>query len=318
MFDGENIFVTGGAGTLGRALAKRWREEGWGGKFTVYSTDDHKHDIMRKMFPEVRCIQGDIRNSETLYCAMLGHDIVVHAAAVKVIPVSEHCCMDTYSVNVEGSLSVFSAAVRAGIESVISISTDKACYPVNAYGCSKMMMEKIAQEYSRIPGISTNFHTVRYGNVLESTGSVIEAWKRSVVNGEKINITDPSMTRFWISPADAVQIVVDSLSYTESGEIFIPRAKSLSIGKLAEYTLGKDIEHNIVPLRPGEKTHECLLTSEETHYADIISSEQFEENHGMVLRPTTTVRYAEGWSAYTSDTAPELTKSELEELLTNV
>ena len=213
MLKTANIFVTGGAGTLGKAIAKRRKKEGWTGRLTVYSTDSSdKHVKMKKIYPDVNFVQGDIRNHETLYNAIVGHDIVIHAAAVKVIPASEIASIDTFDVNVNGSMNVCYTARLAGVKHVLGISTDKACHPANAYGATKMLMEKIFQEYARIPEIETQYHLVRYGNVLESTGSVIEAWKNAVANDEKIKITDPEMTRFWLSPSQAVDYVKKLLS----------------------------------------------------------------------------------------------------------
>lgn len=306
----SNLFVTGGAGCLGRALARRRKQEGWTGRLTVYSTDTFKHERMRREYPDVQFVQGDIRSSELLYNAMVGHDMVLHMAAVKVIPVSEYHSIDTYDVNVNGSLAVCEMAHRAGIQHVLGISTDKCCYPVNAYGATKMLMEKTFQEYARV-GFETQYHLLRYGNVLESTGSVVEAWKRAVENGEPIKITDPAMTRFWLSPSQAIDHVISSLEF-DSGLIYIPMMPALSIGRLAEFSVGETTAAEHIPMRPGEKMHECLLTEEETHYAQVYGSRYF------ILSPTTEQRNnipELGAVQYTSDTARELTREELVELL---
>jgi FlaA1/EpsC-like NDP-sugar epimerase len=312
MFEKANILVTGGAGTLGNAIAKRRKQDKWTGKLTVYSTDAHKHGIMKQKYPDVNFIQGDIRNPDTLYNAMAGHNIVVHAAAVKVIPVSEMCSIDTFDVNVNGSQCVCSTALRAGIEHVVGISTDKACHAVNAYGATKYLMEKMLQEYSR-QDFETQFHLVRFGNVLESNGSVIEVWKRAFKNGEQILITDPEMTRFWLSPGQAVQYILDAVEIP-SGCIYIPKVPKLSLGKLAVYTVGDrtgEARFSTVPVRPGEKKHETLLTEEEGWYAS-----NWAEN-GYILRPTTDDRNDYPYPSYSSDLAPELTHDELIELLDN-
>lgn len=309
MIQDQDLFVTGGAGTLGRAIAERRKKEGWTGKMTVYSTDNFKHEKMKRMYPDVNFVQGDIRNPETLYNAMVGHDIVLHLAAVKVIPTSEWQSIDTIDVNINGSINVCVQAMNAGIKHVLGISTDKTCHPANAYGATKYLMEKIFQEYSRIES-ETSFHLVKYGNVLESTGSVLEVWKNAVAEGKPILVTDPEMTRFWISPQQAVTLVIDALKL-ESGMVLIPKAKSLSIGKLAEYTLDEDYEIQRVPLRPGEKLHETLLTTEECNYA--VESENY-----FFLHPTTAQMVENPISEpYSSDIAPELTHEELEELLRN-
>ena len=256
MLENANIFCTGGAGTLGRAIAERRKREGWTGKMTVYSTDNHKHEAMRRMYPDVNFVQGDIRNPQTLFNAMVGHDVVLHLAAVKVIPDSEWWSLDTIDVNINGSLNVCIQAMNAGISHVLGISTDKTAHPANAYGATKLLMEKIFQEYSRIE-TETKFHLVRYGNVLESTGSVLEAWQKSLERKEKIKITDLAMTRFFISPQQAVDLVIDALKF-ESGMILIPKMTALSIQKLAEYTLDRpisEIPYEVIPLPPNAPFH---------------------------------------------------------------
>lgn len=307
-----NLFVTGGAGTLGRAIARRRQRDGWQGKLTVFSTSEHNHAKMRREFPDANYVCGDIRSRETLYNAMVGHDLVIHAAATKVIPVSEFDSIDTFDVNVNGSINVFSTAVQANIPHVIAISTDKACHPANAYGATKLLMEKAAQEYSR-SGLSTQFHLCRYGNVLESSGSVIEAWKKAVENGEPVKITNPEMTRFWLSPAQAVELVLKALDLP-SGHIYVAKMPALSIGKLLEYVVGGKY-HNIqrIDLRPGEKIHETLLTVEELDYIE-------DRGDYFDLRPSTTSRNKEivRYQPYSSYTADELTPEELTTLLENV
>ena len=308
MLENLDLFVTGGAGTLGRAIAERRKREGWTGKFTVYSTSNHNHDAMRRLYPDVNFVQGDIRNADTLYNAMVGHDVVLHLAAVKVIPDSEYWSLDTIDVNVNGSVNVCIQAANAGIKHVLGISTDKAAHPANAYGSTKHLMEKVFQEYARI-GLETKYHLVRYGNVLESSGSVLEAWKIAAARGEPIKITDPAMTRFWLSPQQAVTLVLNAVKL-ESGMVLIPKAKALSIGKLAEYTVEQDYEIQRVPLRAGEKIHESLLTVEECNYAS-------ESDDYFFLRPSTAPMVENPVLPYSSDIAPELTKDELMELLRN-
>ena len=307
-----DIIMTGGAGTLGRAIARRRAEKGWSGRLTVYSTDEHKHAFMRRTYPDVQYVQGDIRNPETLLLAMVGHDICLHLGATKVIPVSEYQSIDTIDVNIYGSQVVAQACVRANIQHALAISTDKACHPVNLYGATKMAMEKTWQEYARAD-FDTQFHLVRYGNVLESTGSVVEFWKKSVERGEPIKITDPEMTRFWLSPQQAVDLVINALVW-RSGQILIPMHPALSIGKLAEYSTGTDFIDDVeyIPIRPGEKMHETLLTVEELQYAVEVP-----ENR-MVLGPTTGVKTPVEdrlEAPYSSDTARELTREELADLL---
>lgn len=283
-----DVLITGGAGTLGRAIIKRGHEEGWDCRFTILSTDAIKHHFAQSLYPEVRAVVGDIRDFSLLSNVMAGMDVVIHAAAVKHIPVSEYNSVDTYQINVEGSHNVAQAAVQNHVPTVVAISTDKACHAANAYGATKYLMEKMIQEFSRYK-FRTNFHLVRYGNVIESTGSVVEAWHKSIEAGQPCKMTDPRMTRFWLSPSQAVGLVLESMEL-DSGEIYVAKMPALSIGKLAEYTVGIGKPHSVntwpvetIPLRPGEKMHETLLTIEETSYAA-----EYEDH--FVLRPSTSQR----------------------------
>ena len=305
----KSIFLTGGAGTLGKEIAERRRVEGWAGRLTVFSRDTTKHSRMRAKYPDVNYVCGDIRNFDTLYAAMAGHDVVLHAGAVKVIPVSEFDSIDTIDVNVTGSLNVARAAVQLGVESVMGISTDKAAKPVNAYGATKMLLEKIWQEYSR-KDFKTRFYLVRYGNVLESTGSVIEIWKKNYEDGYPVLITDDTMTRFFLSPSQAVQVMMDGFTFSQIGCIYVPIMPALSIKKLAEYTLPEGVELRVRGLRPGEKMHEDLVTEEETFYTE-------EHDKYFLIHPTTFTRFPQPSRRFASDLAREMTREELEELLEN-
>lgn len=307
MLEGK-VFITGGAGTLGRAIIKRATEENWPCDITVYSTDAMKHLKLKRDYPKVKCLVGDVRSYETLKHAITGHDIVIHGAAVKHIPVSEINSIDTFDVNVNGSMNVAEACLQAGVKQCIAISTDKACHPANAYGATKYLMEKVFQEYARTQDL-VSFHLVRYGNVLESTGSVIEVWKNQIARGEPIRITDPDMTRFWLSPAQAVEYVLQALG-EGSGNIFVAKMKSLDIKTLALYTLGEEVPFELIPLRPGEKIHETLLMEDELRhtydfvdYFSVLPTVTGDRTDGMEIMP------------YSSDMAPRLTQEELEELL---
>lgn len=310
MLENLNVLITGGCGTFGKAFAHRRKCDGWTGRLTIYSTDTLKHERMRREYPDITFIQGDVRNGETLYNAMVGHDVVIHAAAVKVIPAAEYNSLDTIETNIVGTRNVCACALQANIQHVITISTDKAAHPANCYGATKMLSEKIFQEYARLD-FPTQFHLVRFGNVLESNGSVIESWKNAVERGEKIKITDPNMTRFWLSPSQAVEHVIKALE-CPSGCIYIPKMSALSILKLAIYTvgdMGKQADPwGTIPVRPGEKVHETLLTEEEGWHA-IQSPDAF------LLAPTTSQRFTTAVPPYSSDMAPELTREELLQLL---
>jgi len=302
------ILITGGAGYLGKAIIKRSTEENWDADITIFSTDAVKHIQVVNQYPHVHSVIGDIRDGDTLWAAMTGKDLVIHAAAVKHIDVSEYNSIDTFDVNVTGSLNVLRCAAQLGIPKVIGISTDKAVSPINAYGASKFAMEKLFAEFSRL-GLVTTFHLTRYGNVIDSTASVLTSWKRLVTEGKPIKVTDPFMTRYWLSPSQAVDHIIEALKL-ESGHIFIPMLPSLSIGKLAEYIIGQpfgEIDSEKIPIRPGEKIHESLLNSDEGHYAKL-------NGNTYDLSPTTSERHHHTFY-YSSENADFLTKPELMALL---
>jgi len=299
------ILITGGAGYLGKAIIKRSVKEKWDCDITIFSTDAVKHIQVVNQYPHVHSVIGDIRDGDTLWAAMTGKDLVIHAAAVKHIDVSEYNSIDTFDINVTGSLNVLRCAAQLGISKVIGISTDKAVSPINAYGASKFAMEKMFQEFSRL-GLETTFHLTRYGNVIDSTASVLTLWSKAVNEGKPIKITDPEMTRFWLSPSQAVDHIIEALKL-ESGHIFVPMLPSLSIGKLAEYIVGSKFEVERIPIRPGEKIHEALLNYDEGHYATRTANT-------CDLSPTTSERH--DWSmSHSSDNADELTYSDFMALL---
>ncbi len=297
------IFITGGAGTLGRAIIERWVDA----DITIYSTDPVKHHKILADFPNVTSVIGDILDYNSLALAMAGHDIVVHAAAMKFIPEGEKYPHYTYRVNVDGSYNVIEAALQANVKQVVGISTDKACHPVNAYGASKMMMERLFQETSQADLVETKFHLVRYGNVLGSSGSFIHNWKRDIEEHGKVFSTNPDMTRFWLTVDHAVDLIVIALQ-TNSGDIAIPKARSLSIGEIEKYLLG-DIPVSHMGNRPGEKLHEELLITEELNFTVELDS-------CIVLLPSLTkTPDTVATQPLNSETAPRIPKEEFIEMI---
>lgn len=262
----NNIFLTGGSGTLGKAILETSEQP-----ITVFSRDPMKQMKLRaELDREFRCVIGDVRDEMAVFRAMAGHDLVIHAAAMKHIPQAEQDPDACYEINVRGSRNVLDAALRHGIRDVVLISTDKACHPVNVYGCSKMMMERLALSYV---SAGLNVYLPRYGNVIDSTGSVVQVWRKQLADGGKISITDPQMTRFWLTPNQAVDVIMESMKYKNT--IYVPRLPALSIIKLAQYALGDDVEVETIGLRPGEKIHEELMTKEESVYAATVGDEAF-------------------------------------------
>jgi len=301
-----NVLVTGGSGSLGTAILARAYSEGWDAAFTVYSRDESKQAVLRDRFPDVRFLLGDVRDSESLEPAMRGIDVVVHAAAYKRVPEAERETMACVGANVIGSMNVVREALRAGVPRVIGISTDKACAPINAYGQSKALMERLFQAAARPTGPA--FTLVRYGNVLASTGSVIPALRAQVARGLPITITDPTMTRFWITLDDAVDLIVAGLELP-SGSILIPKSRSSTMGVMAD-AIAPGHSTVVTGFRAGEKRHEQLLNAHEAPFAGTTG-------RGFVLGPLSGERVDElppGFE-YRSDLAAHLAVAELRVLL---
>lgn len=262
------VFVTGGSGFLARAIyaARTHRDV----QFTCFSRDDGKHAALQRRFPLVRCIRGDVARTDArpaLAAAMRGHDLVIHAAAAKYVDLSETNVFDTIAVNVDGSRNVIMAALEAKVPRVITISTDKACEPVNVYGCSKLAMERMTVEAARW-GTETQFTCVRYGNVVGSSGSVIPVFKDQLARFGKVRVTDPAMSRFWMSWNEAI-LAIERAIELRSGETYIPACRAMTLGDVLFNAVGlRSDQMEIVGLRPGEKMHESLLGPTEVPRAD--------------------------------------------------
>lgn len=270
------IFMTGGAGFLGRAIMRRTSQVllDEDVQFTVYSREAGTQARARYEFPDAHYVLGDIRDLAHLEAAMTGHDVVIHAGAMKYVPEGERNVWQTLEVNVVGSQNVCTAALRTGVTRVVGISTDKACRPVNVYGMTKLLMERLFQEADAVSP-HCKFNLVRYGNVVSSTGSVIPLFRLQARDGT-ITLTNPEMTRFWLRIDDAVDLVLKALAEEEGGTVLIPRCRSLTMAGVAtacailEVGEGQDhkVARKIIGQRFGEKVHEELLTPVETIYAE--------------------------------------------------
>lgn len=307
-----NIFVTGGAGYLGRSIIERSKRDKWDCGITVFSRDSHKHAKLLSDFPGVRCIQGDVAGDlDHLAAAMAGHDLVIHAGASKYVHLSESNVSETIKTNVIGTENVAKACIQARVRKALLTSTDKACHPVNCYGATKMLGERIFQEYNRLE--LTEFHIARWGNVLASTGSFITDWQRKLKqNPNRIETTSAEMSRFWLSVEQAVDVIL--LALTEpAGTITIPKLPTASMGAIESWYIPESTEIVHTGLRPGEKRHEELLTEQEYPFAydrdKYFRLWPVTSNHGEVyeLGP-----YQHG---FTSNNAPQLTREQFEELL---
>jgi UDP-N-acetylglucosamine 4,6-dehydratase len=255
-----NILITGGSGFLGRGIMLYAKQHNWDAKFTVYSRDEQKQDKCRQVYP-ANYILGDICDTDRLALSMVGHDTVIHAAALKYIPEGEFNASECVRVNITGAQSVIKAARQANVSTVIGISTDKAVSPVNVYGMTKAIMERLFAEASKIG--STKFVCCRYGNVIGSTGSVIPLFVRLVKQDKRLAVTDIRMTRFWISVKEAVKLI-DDTAEAPTGSVVIPQPRSMSIYNLA-LSLTSQENIDIIGIRPGEKLSEDLLNEPEVY-----------------------------------------------------
>lgn len=253
-----NVLITGGSGTLGHAIVRTAQAEGWRATFTIFSRSELRQAEMRQQYPDCRYVLGDVRDYDRLVAAFAGHDLIIHAAAMKRIPEAELMPSECYATNVAGSANVARAAQAAGVARVVGISTDKACRAVTAYGASKLAMEKLFQAQTDSP---TRFTLVRYGNVLGSNGSVIPLWREQLVAGRPLTLTSRAMTRFWMTERDAVDMV-DRATTESHGAIVVPKMRALEVAEMVRYVFG-DVATIETGLRSCEKLHEDLIHPDE-------------------------------------------------------
>ena len=265
---GKTILLTGGTGAFGTAFVERVTSEWPDATIRIYSRDELKQSEMAKRFGDgqLRYFIGDIRNRSRLSRATQGADIVVHAAAMKQVPACEYNPFEAVQTNVLGAQHVVDASIDSGVEKVIALSTDKAVNPVNLYGATKLCEEKIIVQGNAYAAQSrTSLACVRYGNVVGSRGSVVPLFREQLVQG-KLTITDDRMTRFWITLPQAVDLVLYALDNMVGGEVFIPKIPSMRVTDLAE-AMAPGVPVERIGIRPGEKLHEILLTSDESRHS---------------------------------------------------
>lgn len=262
---GQNIFITGGTGSFGAAFVETLLRDGDPKKVIVFSRDEQKHHAMRGRMadPRLRFFVGDVRDPDRLKLALRGVDIVIHAAAMKHVPICEYNPIEAVRTNVDGTINLIQASLEAGVKRVVALSTDKAVAPVNLYGATKLCLEKIIIAANSYAGdLPTRFSVVRYGNVMGSAGSVIPLFKKQAAEKGKITITDERMTRFWIDMEQAISVVLHALATMEGGEVFVPKLPASDICTLAE-AVAPGVGREVIGIRPGEKLHECLVAPEE-------------------------------------------------------
>ena len=304
--DGSSVLITGGTGSLGKALLDFLLKETKVRRIAIFSRDELKQHHLRITLgddPRLRWFLGDIRDLDRLKRALHGVDYVIHAAALKQVDTGEYNPMEFVKTNVLGSQNVIDASIEAGVKRVVALSTDKASSPINLYGATKLTADKLfiaANNYSFAYG--TTFSVVRYGNVMGSRGSVIPFFQDLAAQGKPLPITDLRMTRFWISIESAVRFVIDSLEMMTGGELYVPKIPSMKIVDLA-HAVDSEAKLEEIGMRPGEKLHEEMISADDSRRTIIL------ENR-FVVTPVVAewgyaepdgVRMAEG-TAYKSDT----------------
>ncbi|MBI5975591.1 nucleoside-diphosphate sugar epimerase/dehydratase [Staphylococcus canis] len=268
MFKGKTLLITGGTGSFGNAVMKRFLDTDIK-EIRIFSRDEKKQDDIRKKYnhPKLKFYIGDVRDALSIEVAMRGVDYVFHAAALKQVPSCEFFPMEAVKTNIIGTENVIQAAIRLNVKKVICLSTDKAAYPINAMGISKAMMEKVFVAKSRnVDEAQTSICGTRYGNVMASRGSVIPLFIEKIKNNEPLTVTDPNMTRFLMSLEEAVDLVIHAFKHARTGDIMVQKAPASTIGDLAQALLSLFDARNeikIIGTRHGEKKSETLLTREE-------------------------------------------------------
>jgi UDP-N-acetylglucosamine 4,6-dehydratase len=265
----STILVTGGTGSFGKKFIGTLLQQFRPKKIIIYSRDELKQHEMRVAGftqPQLRYFIGDVRDRDRLYRAMRDVDLVVHAAALKQVPACEYNPLEAVKTNVNGAANIIDAAIDNGVKRVLALSTDKAVNPVNLYGATKLVAEKLFIQANAYAGDRvTRFSSVRYGNVVGSRGSVIPLFKKQRDSGT-ITLTDDRMTRFWITLEQGVQFVIRAIELMKGGEVFVPKIPSMRLTDLAN-VIAPGCNLEVIGIRPGEKLHELLVSSEESRYA---------------------------------------------------
>jgi len=282
VFNNKNILITGGTGSFGKKYTQIILEKYSPNKIIIYSRDELKQYEMAQAFTHkcMRYFIGDIRDEARLTEAMDGVDFVIHAAALKHVPVAEYNPMECIKTNINGAENVIKASLANNVDKVIALSTDKAANPVNLYGATKLASDKLFVAANNMVGKRrTRFSVVRYGNVTGSRGSVIPFFKKIISEGAtELPITDEKMTRFLITLEDGVNFVLKNFKRMYGGEIFIPKIPSMYMTELAK-ALAPDLPHKIIGIRPGEKLHEIMCPADDSHLT-------LEFNDHFVIKPT--------------------------------
>lgn len=267
-YDGKTILITGGTGSFGRMFTSLLLKESNPESVRIFSRGEYLQWEMEQQFDDdrLRFFIGDIRDKDRLYRASTDADIIVHAAALKQVPAAEYNPIEAIKTNIDGASNVIDAAIDNGVQRVMAISTDKAVHPVNLYGATKMVAEKLFVQGNSYAGRrDTRFACTRYGNVVGSRGSIIPLFQKQKEKGT-LTITDERMTRFWLTLEQGAEFVMNCIELMKGGEIFVPKIPSMRIIDLAK-TIAPDARLEFIGIRPGEKLHEVLITEDESRHS---------------------------------------------------
>lgn len=327
MLNNKNILITGGTGSLGKELTKTILHK-WPGvqRLIIYSRDEQKQFQMAQEYPPdkypmIRFFIGDVRDLERMKRAFSGVDCVIHAAAMKHVHIAEYNPDECVKTNINGAENVIKASLSCGVKDVVALSTDKACAPINLYGATKLASDKLFIAANNIVGKQdVKFSVVRYGNVMGSNGSVIPFFLDRKKTGV-LPITDPTMTRFNISLADGVKMVLHAIEHAHGGELYVPKIPSYRITDLAE-AIGPECEHPIIGIRPGEKVHEEMITASDSFatykigdYYVILPPAGGFKNREQYLRDNNAVPVEKGFCYNSGENEEFLTVEELRTLI---
>lgn len=302
MLENKKVLITGATGSLGRALIKRLYKEDKCKEIIVFSRDETKQGKLRKQYPDLSYVLGDVSRLSDLELAFRGVDVVYHFAAYKQVPSAQNNVLATLETNINGSRYVARAAIMNDVEQVVASSTDKACEPVNMYGVSKRAMENIFQDANKHG--PTTFHLARYGNVVCSNASVIPLFKEQRDKGGPITITHDEMTRFWITLDTAVDLVNHAL-LSDPGTIVVPKAGAMSIYALAKMFATGGLEIKEIGIRAGEKVHEYMVAEAESFHT------METEDLFYIYPPTSDYVSSSAPFVYTSKDAPAISPTEM-------
>jgi len=322
LFKGKKVLITGGTGSLGKAITKKLLSTEIRA-IRIFSREEWKQVEMQSNFQDkrMRFLIGDIRDKERLQRAMEDIDIVIHAAALKHVPIAEYNPFEAIKTNVNGTQNVVDVCLDNNVETVIGIGTDKAVAPLNTYGATKLLMERIIISANYHKGShKTKFLCVRYGNVLGSRGSIVPTFLDHVKNRKTFFITDPTMTRFNITMDEALNVIWRGIQYGKGGEVFVPKLKAYKLGELIEVMqklTNNKIKTNITKPRQGEKYHESLISSDELR--TVFESEKdyilFENESIKYTNSKLKIKQSKLKGQYSSDKVDVLSKKEIENLL---